>query len=261
MSARQIRARVLTLLVQVGAIALVLLAWEVLPERLDISPLVLPPFSEILDAVGGPLPGGSELLPNLVVTVREITLAFLIAAVAGVAVGVALGSSKRLEALFQPILTGLFAVPLIALIPLFLVTFGLGEKSKIAFGALYAFFPIVFNATAGVVSVDDLHRQVGRAYGLSRFARLRKIVLPGAARQILGGLQIGMAIAIIAVVSAEVFGATAGLGYLIQRSAQGLNGAQVWYVILVTLVLAYCFLLLVRLIARLLKVRPEGSAW
>jgi NitT/TauT family transport system permease protein len=255
------RSRLVTPLAQLGALVALLLAWEFLPERLGISPLVLPPFSDIVDAAGQPLPGGEELWPNLLVTTREILLAFIIATVAGVAVGIALGSSERVEALFQPILTGLFAVPLITLIPLFLVAFGLGEGSKIAFGALYAFFPIMFNTTAGVIGLDEVYRRVGRAFGLSRLARLRKIVIPGAARQILGGLQIGMAIAIIAVVSAEVFGATAGLGYLIQRTSEGLLAGQVWFVILVTLALAYCFLLLVKLIARGLKVRPEGSAW
>jgi NitT/TauT family transport system permease protein len=255
------QSRLLVPLAQLAATAVVLLAWQFLPEPLGISPFVLPPFSDVVSAASTPLPGGAELLPNVIVTAREIVLAFGIAAVAGVTVGVALGSSKRIEALFQPILTGLFAVPLIALIPLFLVTFGLGERSKIAFGALYAFFPILFNTTAGVASLDQAHLQVGRAFGLSSLSRLRKIVLPGAARQILGGLQIGMAIAIIAVVSAEVFGATAGLGWLIQRSSQSLAAGQVWVVILVTLALAYCFLLLVKLIARALKVRPEGSAW
>jgi ABC-type nitrate/sulfonate/bicarbonate transport system permease component len=246
---------------QLAVTAVLLLAWQLLPEPLGISPFVLPPFSDIVSAASEPLPGGAELMPNVLVTAREIALAFAIAAVAGVSVGIALGSSKRLEALFQPILTALFAVPLIALIPLFLVTLGLGERSKIAFGALYAFFPILFNTTAGVASLEQAHLQVARAFGLSRLDRLRKIVIPGAARQILGGLQIGIAIAIIAVVSAEVFGATAGLGWLIQRSSQSLQAGQVWFVILVTLALAYLFLLLVRLIARALKVRPEGAPW
>lgn len=255
------KTRLTKLVIQLVVVAAIIVAWEMLPGRLGITPLVLPPFSDIVGAATEPLPGESALLPHVLVTTREIILAFAIAAVAGVAVGIALGSSKRAEALFQPILTGLFAVPLITLIPLFLVTFGLGEQSKIAFGALYAFFPIVFNTTAGVVSLDETHRNVGRVFGLSLPARLAKIVVPGAARQILGGLQIGMAITIIAVVSAEVFGATAGLGYLIQRSAQTLQGAQVWFVILVTLGLAYAFLLLVKIIARTLRIRPEGSTW
>ena len=114
-----------------------------------------------MSAASEQLPGGAELMPNVLVTAREIALAFAIAAVAGVSVGIALGSSKRLEALFQPILTALFAVPLIALIPLFLVTLGLGERSKIAFGALYAFFPILFNTTAGVASLERI-AQPGR---------------------------------------------------------------------------------------------------
>lgn len=245
---------------QGGIGILVLLAWQFLPPALGISKLILPRLSDVLAwASEPPLPGAGSLGENLIVTLREIAVAFVIAAVAGIVVGTVIGSSRRANALIQPLLTAAFAVPLITLIPMFLVTFGLGEASKMAFGALYAFFPVVFNTTAGVATVDDLHRQVGRAFGLSPWARFYKIIMPGAARQIFGGLQMGMAIAIIAVVSAEVFGATAGLGYLIQRSSQALNGPAVWWVILVTLVLSWVLLALLKIVARLLRVRPEAS--
>jgi NitT/TauT family transport system permease protein len=249
------------LLLQAAVLAAVLVAWETLPARLGLTPLVLPRFSAVLAAAGEPLPGGAGLLPNLVVTTREILLAFALAAVLGVVTGTAMALSRPLEALLRPVLTALFAVPLITLIPLFLVAFGLGESSKIAFGALYAFFPVAFNTAVGVSSVEEIHLWVGRSFGLSRSARLRKIVLPGAARQIFGGLQMGLAISIVAVVSAEVFGSSAGLGYLLQRSAQSLMGAQTWFLVLITLALSYCLLLVLRLSARALRVRPESATW
>ncbi|MCL6550263.1 MAG: ABC transporter permease subunit [Acidothermus cellulolyticus] len=245
---------------QGGLIIAVLLAWQFLPPALGISKVTLPQFSDVIEwAFKPPLPGAGSLGANIVVTLREIAVAFVVAAVAGIVVGTIIGSSRMANALIQPLLTAAFAVPLITLIPMFLVTFGLGETSKMAFGALYAFFPVVFNTAAGVASVDDLHRQVGRAFGLSPWARFYKIIMPGAARQIFGGLQMGMAITIIAVVSAEVFGATAGLGYLIQRSSQALNGPAVWWVILVTLAMSWALLALLKLVARLLRVRPESS--
>jgi ABC-type nitrate/sulfonate/bicarbonate transport system permease component len=241
--------------------AAILLAWQLLPSALGLSPLILPPFSDVLAAATEPLAGGASLTDNLLVTLREIALAFLIAAAAGLSVGILIGSSRVAAALIQPLLTALFAVPLITLIPLFLVTFGLGAASKIAFGALYAFFPIIFNTVAGVSSVEAVHRSLGEAFGLSWWAKLVKVTLPSAARQILGGLQMGMAIVIIAVVSAEVFGSTAGMGYLLQRSAQNLDGSAVWYLVLVTFAMAWVLLTVVRLAARLLRVRPEAPAW
>lgn len=246
---------------QVLLASLFLLAWEILPTRMGISPLILPPLSDVLSLGSEPLPGAGSLAQNTLVTVKEIGAAFIISAVVGLLIGILIGSSRLANSLIQPLLTGLFAVPLITLIPLFLVTFGLGQASKVAFGALYAFFPIVFNTAAGVSSVEEVHLSVGRAFGLSRIAQLYKIVLPGAARQILGGLQMGMAIAIIAVVSAQVFGSTAGLGYLIERSAQNLDGPKVWFVIIVTFAVAWAFLTAIKGVARLLRVRPEASAW
>ena len=246
---------------QASMAAAILVAWQILPGALGVSPLILPPLSDVLQAATEPLAGGAPITENLLITLREIALAFLIAAATGLTVGILIGSSKVVAALIQPLLTALFAVPLITLIPLFLVTFGLGASSKIAFGALYAFFPIVFNTVAGVSSVEAVHRSLAEAFGLSWPARLVKVTLPSAARQILGGLQMGMAIVIIAVVSAEVFGSTAGMGYLLQRSAQNLDGAAVWYLVLVTFAMAWALLTVVRLTARLLRVRPEAPAW
>lgn len=241
--------------------AVILLAWQILPGLLGISHLILPPLSDVLHAATQPLAGDASITANLLVTLREIVVAFAIAAIAGLAVGILIGSSRVADALIRPLLTGLFAVPLITLIPLFLVTFGLGDKSKIAFGALYAFFPVVFNTVSGVASVEEVYLRVAQAFGLSRVARLYKVILPGAARQILGGLQMGMAIAIIAVVSAQVFGSTAGMGYLLQRSAQDLDGSAVWFLVLVTFAMSWVLLALVRVIARLMHVRPDVDTW
>jgi len=255
---RVINNRVIKWSWQLGITALILVAWEFMPPALGISELILPRFSAIVGWATEPsLAGAGSLSSNMIVTLREILIAFGIASAAGILVGTVIGTSRSANALLQPILTGLFAVPLITLIPMFLVTFGLGEPSKIAFGSLYAFFPVLFNTTAGVASVSQTHRQVGRAYGLSPFARFYKIIVPGASSEIIGGLQIGMSISIIAVVSAEVFGSTAGMGYLVQRSSQALNGPAVWFIILVTMLMAWALLIFIRLLSRLLLIRAN----
>jgi ABC-type nitrate/sulfonate/bicarbonate transport system permease component len=235
-------------------------AWELLPRLLDISPLVLPPLSAVLGRIGDPLTGDGSILTHAGVTVLESVGAFVIAALVGIAVGTLIGVIPGLRRAAFPLITAAFAIPLITLIPLFLITFGLGLGSKIAFGAFYAFFPIVFNTVAGVSSTEPLHIDLARAYGLSWLRTLGTVVLPGAARQILSGLQIGMAIGTIAVVSTEMFGSVSGLGYLIQRASQGLRAAEVYWLVLVTLAIAYLLLAAVRLLGRAVGVRLEFSA-
>lgn len=249
------------LAVQTGLALVALLAWETLPRAFDMSPFVLPPFSAVVVQLGQPVTGDGGLLGNASITLLEVTAAFALASAAGVLLGVAISLSPRLRRTLMPLLGAGFAVPLITLIPLFLVTFGLGIQSKIGFGALYAFFPILFNTVSGVGAVDRRYFLLARSLGMPLGQRLGRVVLPGAAKPIVGGLQVGMAIAVIAVVSTEMFGSVAGMGYLIQRAAQGLQAAEVYALVLVTLLLAFILLLAVRLLGRLVGVRLEAGAW
>jgi ABC-type nitrate/sulfonate/bicarbonate transport system permease component len=248
------------LMIQIAIILLVIVAWEVLPGLLDIDRLVLPPFSEAVGTLNDPLTGDGTLTSNTWVTIKEVAGAFAIASAAGLTVGVCVGLVPWLRRLAMPLLTAGFAIPIMVLIPLFLVSLGLGSASKVAFGALYAFFPVVFGTVLGVGAVEETHRSLGRAFGLSRFAMLRKIVLRSAARPILNGLQTAASIAIIAVISIEMFGSVAGLGYLIHSAGQRLRIAEVYGLILVTLIVAMVLLSVIKLLARALNVRLEMTA-
>ena len=248
------------LLLQLGLLALIAALWEFAPRILGMSPLVLPPLSDALGTLGGELTGDGSLWSNTWVTIKEVAGAFAIASVVGVLIGVIVGTSPWLRKVALPLLSAGFAVPIMVLIPLFLVTLGLGSASKVGFGALYAFFPVVFNTVVGVGSVDKTHRELGRAFGLSRAATLRKIVARSAARNILNGLQTAAAIAIIAVISIEMFGSVAGLGYLIKSAGHRLRIDEVYGLILVTLLVAIGLLSIIRLLARAVNVRLEMTA-
>lgn len=244
---------------QIILTVVVLLAWEFAPVVFDLNPLVLPRLSSVIVRLGAPLTGEGTLWSNTVTTVVEVAAAFVIAAVAGVVVGVPIGLLPRVRRLVLPLLTAAFAVPIMVLIPLFLVSFGLGMESKVTFGALYGFFPVLFNTVVGAGNVDKVYFEVADAFGLSAADRLRKIVLRSASRSILNGLQISLAIVIIAVISIEMFGSVAGLGYLIHRAGQRMRMDEVYALILVVLVVAWLLLSLVKLGARLLNVRLEMS--
>src|SRR5690625_1504103 len=244
---------------QFGIIATLLILWEALPRLFDINPLVLPTLSDSVSSLWQPLTGEGSLWSNAWVTLQEIIGAFLIAAVLGVGLGLLVGALKPLRRIATPFLLAAFAVPIMVLIPLFLVALGLGIASKIGFGALYALFPVLFNTVVGVSNVNPLYYSVAQAFGLSRWELATKVVLRSAARDIMNGLQNAVSIAIIAVVSIEMFGSVAGLGYLIQRADQRMRIDETYGLILVVLVMAIVLLGLIKEIGRKMNIRLEVS--
>src|SRR5690625_2914367 len=130
--------RRLKLILQLAVIAVLLILWEMMPRLFEINPLILPTFSDSVNALGSRLTGEGSLWSNTWVTLQEILGAFIIAVLVGVILGVVVGAIKPVRRLATPFLLAAFAVPIMVLIPLFLVSLGLGMPSKIGFGALYA---------------------------------------------------------------------------------------------------------------------------
>ena len=136
------------------------------------------------------------------------------------AVGVALGSSRRLNAFFGPWVTVLYSVPIIAVTPLFIIWIGFGITAKVVIVAVASFFPIVINTPAGVQSVDSGLQDVCTAFRATRVERVPLRLIPGSVPYILAGLRLSSADGLIALVFADFFGATAGIGYLLNGSSQ-----------------------------------------
>ena len=130
----------------------------------------------------------------------------------GIAVGFAIGLSSLARATLVPIVAALFPVPKIALLPLFIIWFGIGEGSKVATILFGTFFPTVVATYGGVDNVDRGLVRMGQSFGLSRWSIARKIVFPGALPAILPGMRISAAIAIVLLVAAEMIGAEFGIG-------------------------------------------------
>lgn len=248
------------IVLQAGLILVCLGLWEIVPRLFNLNTLVLPPLSEAVRTLFEDPTGDGTLAGNFGVTVLQVLLAFVIAGIAGVIVGLILGLNRSLSKVALPLVTAAFSVPIVVLIPLFLVSLGLGTASKVGFGALYGFFPVVFNTIVGVRSLNPLHVSLAKSLGLSRMGFLRKVVLRTAARGILNGLQTALAMCIIAVVSIQMFGATSGLGYLINAAGQRLRNPEVFGLNLLVLVMAVVLLSGVKLVGRLFRVRLEVNA-
>jgi ABC-type nitrate/sulfonate/bicarbonate transport system permease component len=162
------------------------------------------------------------------ITVTEIVQAYVIAAVAGIIVGFLVTRSKNLVRIFEPVLAGMFSIPLTLFFPLFVVFFGIGPDSKVAYAATYSFFPIALNTIAGFSSVDELYLRAVRSMGASSVQQFRHVYLPGALPVTLTGLRIGFFICIASVLGGETLAAAAGVGKSIALSAELMETARLY---------------------------------
>jgi NitT/TauT family transport system permease protein len=193
-------------------IAVILIVWESVRRLNLVGPLLLASPTEIAKAFMTSWP---QFLSAFEVTLVEIATALAIAFVFGISFGVVAGSTVFAAAVTGPILASLFAVPLITWYPLFMVWFGIGSLSKVAYGVISGVFPIAINTMNGIHNLDRRYVVYGQAIGCSRLQILLRIMFPLALPSIVAGLRIGVALVIIGVIVAEMLGSLGGIGYLI----------------------------------------------
>jgi ABC-type nitrate/sulfonate/bicarbonate transport system permease component len=199
-----------------------------------------------------------ELQNHILVSSIEFGGGFALAIVGGMAFGLMLAGSRILRNFFEPWVSMLYATPIIALGPLFILWLGIGVASKIAIVFLTAVFPILINTVAGLATTDPMLIDVARSFGATKGQIYRKIRIPAAAPFIIAGLRLSVARALVGVVVAELFGARAGLGFLILTSAQNFDTAALFLgVIIFAIAGAVSIGLLNWLEASFKRFRPE----
>lgn len=177
-------------------------------------PAVLVPAPPQVLATFGRLPG--YLARNLWVTLLETGQGFALAAGAGLAIGAVLAGSRSLARAAYPVLVGLQAVPKLALAPLLVVALGFGTAPKVVMVVLMCLFPVVLATSSGLTSTPAELVELTRSLSANRWQVLVKLRLPHALPQIFVGLKTAMPLAVIGAVVGELFGATAGLGFVIR---------------------------------------------
>lgn len=195
-------------------IVVIIAAWEAVRRFGLVGPLLLAAPSEILAAaVNSP----GEFLSAFVLTVEEILAAVAICWLLGIVTGLLAGMTPLLATASGPVFSSLFAIPLITWYPLFMVWFGIGSASKIAYAVVSGFFPVALGTLNGIRGLDRRYRLFGRAIGCSRWQTISRILIPLAAPSIISGLRIGTALAVIGVIVAEMLASLGGLGFVISR--------------------------------------------
>lgn len=196
----------------------VVLWWAAVASGLA-NPILMPPPGTVLRAIVEMTLEGT-LLVHIGVSLARALGGFLIAVMIGVPVGVLIGRSARVYAMLDPWIELARPVPPIAVLPLIVLWFGIGEKSKLVVVFYGALFPILVNTVHGVRSVDNTLIRAARALGASERQIFSLVVLPAAVPSVVTGLRLGAGMAIFVLVAAELLGSTAGLGWLIMDARE-----------------------------------------
>jgi NitT/TauT family transport system permease protein len=223
--------------IRLAIIVVLVAAWEA-AARMS-SPLLTAPPSLVVPALAGVLTLDTypELPRHLLVTVREIAVAYALAVLAGLASGFVLGLYRTLGRVYGPILAALYAVPAVVWYPSLMLFFGLDSASKIAFGFLLGFFPITLAVLAGIRQVSPHLVTVAHAFGARPLTTFVKVMVPAMMFTLAGGLRTGLALSVIGVIVGEILGSKAGMGSLINHAYGLLRTADYVALVLVTLVL------------------------
>ncbi len=207
------------LLQYVSLTATILAVWQTASSLGYIKPLILPPPSQVAVTFWGLVKNGA-MARHVGISVLRVLEGFGIASVLGLGLGIAIGLSRTLDRLTDLIIQVVKPIPPIAWIPLAILWFGIGEESKVYIIFLGAFFPIIINTIDGIRQTDHKLVEVARILEVPRRRFVRQVVIPGAFPAIMTGLRVGLMVAWMCVVAAELIAASSGIGYLIMDARQ-----------------------------------------
>ncbi|MFD8247774.1 ABC transporter permease [Nocardia sp. NPDC059691] len=241
-------------------IALFLLLWQLAPTLGLVDEVFLPPFSVVAQAFADLVASG-EMWTHISASLNRSLAGYSLALVAGIPVGIAIAWYKPVADFLNPILELFRNTAALALLPVFLLILGIGETSKVAIVVYASFFPILLNTITGVRTVDPLLVKSAASLGFSPLRLFQKVILPAALPSIFTGLRMAAASSILVLLAAEMFGARAGLGYLITAAQQNFAIPNMYAGILAISLLGLAFNgLLVALERRLSRWRAPANA-
>lgn len=213
------RSRIRVLISLTGGLVI----WEIVGRH--SSPLIFVPFSETATAFGRAVLSG-ELIWHSIISCIELSVGFFIGLVVGLVGGLLSAFNRTFRDMTDFWISAAYSTPYVALIPLFIVWFGIGLTSKIALVIFAVFIPVWLNAYAGVTSVDPNLLELAKSFAANRFQTLLWIILPWSLPSLIVGLRLALSRGFIAVIVGELMGATEGLGFLINVSANTFQTAK-----------------------------------
>jgi NitT/TauT family transport system permease protein len=217
---------------------LLLILWEVLVQVGILDKRFFPAPSSIVGTFTNLVTSG-ELWKHLTASISRILIGFAMGAIPALLLGITMGLFRWPRAFFSPMIAALYPIPKIAILPLIMLIFGLGEPSKWVIIAIGVFFLVLYNTMAGVMNIPNIYLDVGKNFGASRAQFYWTIALPGALPLIFTGMKLAAGVALLIIVAAEFVGAKTGIGYLIWQSWQTFSVETMYVGLIVIAVLGY----------------------
>ena len=219
---------------------LILVLWELIVRAQLLDARIVPAPSMILGTFKSLIESG-ELMRHVGVSLTRVFVGLLLGAIPGLIVGTLMGLSPMTRAVLSPIIASLYPIPKIAIFPLIMAIFGIGELSKYVLVAIAVFFFMAINSFAGVANVERIYWDVGRSFGASRVRSILTIALPGALPMIVAGLRLSLGVSLLVLVGAEFVGAKSGIGFLVWNSWQVFDVESMYVGIVVIGLLGWAF--------------------
>ncbi|MBV7483425.1 ABC transporter permease [Bordetella sp. BOR01] len=198
------------------------LLWEIVGRYVVTSKILFAPFSEVV-GIGMQMLLHDDLLAHIRLSMLQFLLGFGLAGLVGVSIGVLMAASRWARDLLDPWVSFLYSSPLVALMPFYILVFGIGISSKVAIVFTVAVFPILLNTTTGIRSVDQNFVEVAQAFDCNRRQLFTYVLLPASLPYIMVGLRLGIGRGLTGVVVGELFASQAGLGHIIAQAGQSFD--------------------------------------
>ena len=212
--------------VRLGVVILIFVAWEI-AARWFMDPLFVSPPSRIIASLGATF-DTAGVPAALRLTLFELAVAFAISVAVGLAVGLAIGLQPFARRSLMPIVLLVYGLPQITILPLFILAFGIGPESKIAFGVTHGVFPIVITIVAGVQNLKPILLKSARSMGASRWQILRWVIFPHMIPSFFAGMRLGMSGVLLGVLLAELYVSTGGIGYFTQMFTESFDPTKLF---------------------------------
>lgn len=215
---------------------ILIIGWQLAASAGWIDTTYIPSPWEILQR-GIELWQAGTLQQNMGISLYRATMGLLLGGVVGFVLGVANGLSKISHSLFNSTIQMVRNIPHLALIPLIIIWFGIGEPAKVILVAIGVMFPIYINTLHGIQSIDPKLIEMGRSYGLTKWDMFTKIILPGAMPTILMGLRYALGVMWTTLIVSETISASSGIGYMETNAQQFLDMPTIFLAIIIYAVL------------------------
>jgi ABC-type nitrate/sulfonate/bicarbonate transport system permease component len=243
----------------ISIVVILLAGWEIFSRTGLISPIFFPAPSLIIRTMFQ-LTVNGKLELNLLATLNRVFIGFALGGSVGLILGLTMGWSHKLHSFFDPFIASIHPVPKIAVFPLIMIIFGIGEFSKVVVVSLAVFFPMLINSMAGTTQINPVHFHVAKNYGASPIKVFISVVLPGSLPMVLAGARLAINAALLITITIELISTQDGLGAMIWLAWETFRVEELYVSIMVVAILGIGFNFLLQLISgRLVPWQPKRN--